>query len=69
MRFNECIYCYCPIVWMFDHRSLNNKINSLNECCLKIIYNDKRSTFEKLLAKNNLFFIHHNNTYSLSIEM
>ena len=69
MRFNECIYSYCPIVWMFDNRSLNNKINSLNECCLKIIYNDKRSNFEKLLAKNNLFFIQHNNINSLAIEM
>ena len=28
---------YCPTIWMFHNRSLNNKINRLHECCLKII--------------------------------
>ena len=36
---------YCPVVWMFHFRSLNNKINRLNERCLRIIYNDKLSSF------------------------
>ena len=31
---------YCPTIWMFHNRSLNNKINRLHERCLKIIYND-----------------------------
>ena len=30
---------YCPTIWMFHNRSLNNKINRLHERCLKIIYN------------------------------
>ena len=29
-------------------RSLNNKINRLHECCLRINYNDKRSNFGEL---------------------
>ena len=29
---------YCPLVWMFHSRSLNNKINSLHERALKITY-------------------------------
>ena len=41
---------YCPVIWMFHSRSLNNKINRIHE---RIIYNDKRSTFEKLLVKDS----------------
>ena len=34
---------YCPDIWMFHSRSLNNKINRLHERCLRIIYNDEHS--------------------------
>ena len=44
---------YCPAIWMFHSCSLNNEINRLHERCLRIIYNDKRSTFEELLAEDN----------------
>ena len=60
---------YCPAVWMFHNRSLNNKINRLHERCLRIIYNDKHSNFEKLLVKDNSVSIHHNNIPTLAIEM
>ena len=60
---------YCPIVWMFHSRSLNNKINRLHERCLRIIYNDKRSSFEELLVKDNSVSVHHNNIHTLAIEM
>ena len=32
---------YCPLVWMFHSRSLNNKINRIQERALRITYNDK----------------------------
>ena len=32
---------YCPLVWMFHSRSLNNKINSLYERALRITYGDR----------------------------
>ena len=32
---------YCPAIWMFHSRTLNNKINRLHERCLRIIYKDK----------------------------
>ena len=32
---------YYPGIWMFHSRTLNNKINRLNERCLRIIYKDK----------------------------
>ena len=60
---------YCPIVWMFDSRCLNNNINRLHERCLRIIYNDKIWNFEELLNKDNSVSIHHNNIHALDIEM
>ena len=60
---------YCPVVWMFHSRSLNNKINRLHGRCLRIIYNDKHSNFDVLLEKDNSVSIHHNNIPSLDIEL
>ena len=67
--FFKAQFNYCPIVWMFHSRSLNNKINRLHERCLRIIYNDKRSRFEELLVKDNSVSVHHNNIHTLAIEM
>ena len=39
---------YYPIIWMFYSRCLNNKTNRLHERCLRMIYNDKISSFEEL---------------------
>ena len=67
--FFKAQFSYCPIVSMFHSRSLNNKINRLHERCLRIIYNDKRSSFEELLVKDNSVSVHHNNIHTLAIEM
>ena len=47
-------FSYCPAIWMFHSRTLNNKINRLRERCLRIIYNDKLSNFEEILHHNNV---------------
>ena len=60
---------YCPIVWVFRSRSLNNEINRLHERSLRMIYNDKRSNFDVLLVKDNSISTHHNNIHSLTVEM
>ena len=60
---------YCPVVWMFHSRSLNNKINRLHERCLHIIYIDKRLNFEELLVKDTSFSVHRNNVHTLAIEI
>ena len=44
---------YCPLAWVFHSRKLNNKINELHKRCLRIVYNESSSTFERLLAKDN----------------
>ena len=45
---------YCPVLWMFHTRSLNNKINCLNDRCLRVIANDRSSPPEVLLGKGVL---------------
>ena len=68
-EFFKAQFNYCPVVWMFHSRSLDNKINRLQERCLRIIYNDKRSTFEEFSAKDNSVSVHHNNSHTLAIEI
>ena len=60
---------YCPLIWMCHNRTYNNKINRLHERCLRLIYNDKRSSFEDLLEKDNCVSKHHKNLQALAIEM
>ena len=49
---------YCPLVWMCHSRLMNNKINRLHEKCLRIVYNDKTSSFVELLDKDGPVTIH-----------
>ena len=62
---------YCPLVWKFRSRGLNNKINSLWESVLRITYSDKSSSFQDLLKKQITQFlsIHRRNIQSLATEM
>ena len=54
---------------MCCNRSLNTKINRLNEICLPIVYNDKKSNFNELLVKDSAVSIHHQNLQKLTVEM
>ena len=60
---------YCPLIWMCHSRENNNKINRLHERCLRIIYNDKRSSSNVLLEKNGSVSIHERNIKILVTEM
>ena len=60
---------YCPLIWMFHSRRLNNKINSIHERALRISYQDHISTFQELLNKDNSASIHHRNFQALATEM
>ena len=66
--FIESQFGYCPLVWMFHSRSLNNKTNRIHETALRITYNDKSSSFQNLLQKDNLVTIHHGNIKILATE-
>ena len=47
---------YCPLIWMFHSREVNNKINNLQERSLRIVYNDYITSFEDLLKTTPLKF-------------
>ena len=54
---------------MCCNRSLNHKINRLHERCLRIIYSDKKSSFDELLDRDESVSIHHQNIEQLGIKM
>ena len=67
--FVESQFGYCPLIWMFHNRTLNNKINKLHERGLRLVYNDQKSTFKDLLNMDQSFTIHERNLQKLAIEM
>ena len=62
-------FSYCPLVCMNHSRYVNNKINRIHARTLRIIYNDRTSSFEELLEKDNSDTIHHRNLKILATEM
>ena len=62
-------FACCPLIWMFHNRTLNNKINKLQERALPLFHNDNTSSFYELLQKDNSFTIHHRNIQKLALEM
>ena len=62
-------FSYCPLIWMCHSRANNRKVNMLHERCLRIIYNDKQSSFTELLNKDSSVSIHIRNIQRLAIEM
>ena len=60
---------YCPLVWMFHSRKLNNRINRIQERALRLVYEDNTSTFTELLKKDESFTIHECNIQTLAIEL
>ena len=48
---------YCPLIWMFHSRRLNNKINSIHERARRITYQNHISTFQELLKTTPFQYI------------
>ena len=46
-------FIYCPLIWMFTPRHLNNALNSIHEGALRLIYNDNELPFDRTLEGNN----------------
>ena len=67
--FVESQFGYCPLIWMYHSRTLNNKINKLHERALRLVYKNNTSSFEELLAMDNSYTVHHRNVQKLAIEM
>ena len=62
-------FSYCPLVWMCHSRTLNNKINKLYERTLRVVYDDRQSTFEELFNIDKSVTIHQRNLQVLATEL
>ena len=67
--FVESQFNYCPLIWMFHSRTVNNKINRLHERALRLIYNDYKLSFDEVLENDKSLSIHHRNIHCLAVEM
>ena len=67
--FIESQFNYCPLVWMFHNRTINNKINRLHERALRLVYKDEKLSFQELLDKDGAVNIHERNLQRLAVEM
>ena len=56
------------LVWMFHSWSLDNKMNRIHEKALRIIYNDRPSSFKELLHEDNYVTMHHKIIRNLAFE-
>ena len=65
----ESQFKYCPLVWMFHGRQVNNKINCVHERALRMIYEDSTSSFDTLLEKDMSFSNHDRNFQQLALEI
>ena len=54
---------------MCHSRTLNNKKSRFLERCLRIVYNDKLSSFQHLLDQDRSVSVHTRNLQTLAIEM
>ena len=59
----------CPLIWMNHNKSINNRINSLHEKALRLIYCDHSSNFQELLQRDNSVTIHQKNIQALTVLM
>ena len=54
---------------MSHNRTKNSKINRLHERCLRLLNNDKKSSFHDLLEKDSSASIHHRSLGALATDM
>ena len=52
-RFIESQLNYCPRIWMFHSRTMNNKTNTIHERALRLVYSDHVPSFDVLLKKKD----------------
>ena len=50
------------------HSRRNNNIRNLHERCLRLIYDDKKSSYEELLTKDSSVSVHHRNIQALATK-
>ena len=61
-------FSYCPLIWVFQSRNLNNKINRIHERALRLVYQNNLS-FSELLDLDNSVTVHQKNLQVLVTEI
>ena len=61
-------FSYCPLIWMFHSRNLNNKINRIHDRALRLVYQNNLS-FSELLDLDNSVTVHQKNLQVLVTEI
>ena len=58
--FSSLLNCntYCPLIWMFCTKRFLSRINNIHERCLRLIQQNYRSEFERLLDDANEKLVH-----------
>ena len=63
-------FSYCPLVWMFNSRTLNNRINKIHKKALRLVYkNETFSSFDDLLKRDKSVSIYQKNLQILAKEI
>ena len=62
-------FSYCPLIWMLQSRTLNNRINNIHERALRLTYKDNKSSFKQLLEKDHSVTVHQKNLQVLVTEI
>ena len=61
-------FSYCPLIWVFQSRNLNSKINRIHERALRLVYQNNLS-FSELLDLDNSVTVHQKNLQVLVTEI
>ena len=62
-------FSYCSLVWMCRSRSMNDKIYKFHERALKLVYDDRQSTFKEQLNIDKSVIIHYKNLQALATTL
>ena len=63
-------FSYCPLVWMFHSRTMNNRINTLQEKALRPIHTNKPNlSFDDLLEEDKSLKIRQKSLQILATEI
>ena len=62
-------FTYCPLIWMFMSRCLNNPLNNIHKQALRLIYNDHKKSFNSVSTENNLKILHQEKLEFLAVEI
>ena len=63
-------FSYCPLAWMFHSRTMNNRVSTLYEKALRLVYTNKSNlSFDDLLKEDTSVKIHQRNLQILATEI